>query len=167
MKNIVVKSCRRHGWLDRIAIGMAAVCAIHCLLAPILIMALPIIATSFFVHQDFHLWMIFFVLPTTVLAIFMGCRDHKDRAVLALSAIGLSVLLFALIQERMYYASEIGTQADCEICARDLSTEPIPMQAGVWLNAIGGLFLASAHIRNFRLCRKNSCDHEHNKKPTY
>ena len=153
---------RRHGWLDQLAIGMAAVCAIHCLLTPILIMVLPIIATSFFVHQDFHLWMIFLVLPTTVFAVFMGCRSHKDRAVVVLSAIGLSVLLFALIQERVCYASEgdaAVSSADCEICARDIAAEPIPMQAGVWLNAIGGFFLASAHIRNFRLCRKSSCCH--------
>jgi carbon starvation protein CstA len=155
---------RRHGWLDHLAIGMAAVCAIHCLLTPILIIALPIIATSFFVHQDFHLWMIFLVLPTTVFAVFMGCRNHKDRVVLTLSAIGLSVLLFALIQERVLYASEgdaAVSSVDCEICSRDLSAEPIPMQASVWLNAIGGFFLASAHIRNFRLCRKSSCSHDH------
>ena len=164
MKITNASTPRRHGWLDHLAIGMAAVCAIHCMLTPILIMALPIIATSFFVHQDFHLWMIFLVLPTTVFAVFMGCRNHKDRVVLALSAIGLSVLLFALIQERVHYASEADAEvssADCEICARDLSAEPIPMQAGVWLNAIGGVFLASAHVRNFRLCRKSSCCHDH------
>ena len=164
MKIINASNPRRHGWLDHLAIGMAAVCAVHCLLTPILIMAIPIIATSFFVHQDFHLWMIFLVLPTTVFAIFMGCRNHKDRMVLALSAIGLSILLFALIQERVYYASEgdvAVSSADCETCARDLSAEPIPMQAGVWLNAIGCVFLASAHIRNFRLCRKSCCCHDH------
>ena len=164
MKITNASTPRRHGWLDHLAIGMAAVCAIHCLLTPILIMALPIIATSFFVHQDFHLWMIFLVLPTTIFAVFMGCRNHKDRVVLALSAIGLSVLLFALIQERVCYASEgdvAVSSAGCETCARDLSAEPIPMQAGVWLNAIGGVFLASAHVRNFRLCRKSSCCHDH------
>ena len=85
MKITNVSTPRRHGWLDHLAIGMAAVCAIHCLLTPILIIALPIIATSFFVHQDFHLWMIFLVLPTTIFAVFMGCRNHKDRAVLALA----------------------------------------------------------------------------------
>ena len=164
MKITNASTPRRHGWLDHLAIGMAAVCAIHCLLTPILIMALPIIATSFFVHQDFHLWMIYLVLPTTVFAVFMGCRNHKDRVVLALSVIGLSVLLFALIQERVHYASEGDagvSSVDCETCARDLSAEPIPMQAGVWLNAIGGFFLASAHVRNFRLCRKSSCGHDH------
>ena len=153
---------RRHGWLDHLAIAMATVCAIHCLLTPIFITALPIVATSFFVHQDFHLCMIFLVLPTTTFAVFMGCRNHKDRAVLALSAIGLLVLLFALIQEQMHYAGEgnVATySADCETCERDITAEPIPMQAGVWLNAIGGLLLASAHVRNFRLCRKSSCKH--------
>ncbi|MEC8279449.1 MAG: MerC domain-containing protein [Verrucomicrobiota bacterium] len=164
MKITNASTPRCHGWLDHLAIGMAAVCAVHCLLTPILIMAIPIIATSFFVHQDFHLWMIFLVLPTTVFSVFMGCRNHKDRVVLALSAIGLSVLLFALIQERVCYASEgdiAASSADCETCARDLSAEPIPLQAGVWLNAIGGVFLASAHIRNFRLCRTSSCCHDH------
>ncbi|MEC8219486.1 MAG: MerC domain-containing protein [Verrucomicrobiota bacterium] len=164
MKITNASTPRCHGWLDHLAIGMAAVCAVHCLLTPILIMAIPIIATSFFVHQDFHLWMIFLVLPTTVFSVFMGCRNHKDRVVLALSAIGLSVLLLALIQERVCYASEgdiAASSADCETCARDLSAEPIPLQAGVWLNAIGCVFLASAHIRNFRLCRTSSCCHDH------
>ena len=162
MKNTVDKTSRRHGWLDHLAIGMAAACAIHCLLAPILIMALPIIATTFIVHQDFHLWMIFLVLPTTSFAIFMGCRNHKDRAVVALSAIGLSVLIFALINERMHHASMTGSSHSsevCEVCAPNINGESIPMRAGVWLNAIGCLFLASAHIRNFRLCRKSSCCH--------
>ena len=164
MKVTKASTSRRHAWLDHFAIGMATVCAIHCLLTPILIMALPIVATSFFVHQDFHLWMIFLVLPTTTFAVFMGCRNHKDRAVLALSAIGLSILLLALIQERACYASEgdvAVSSADCEICSRDVAAESTPMQAGVWLNAIGGFFLASAHIRNFRLCRKSSCDCDH------
>ena len=166
MKNLDASTSRRHGWLDHVAIGMAVVCAIHCLLAPILILVLPIIATTFIVHQDFHLWMIFFVLPTTGLAIFMGCRNHKDRVVVALSAVGLSVLLFALINERMYYASKVDASvspADCEICARDITAELIPMHAGAWLNAIGCVFLASAHIRNFRLCRKSRSCHDHDK----
>ena len=162
MKSKNVSNPRGYGWLDHLAIGMAAVCAIHCLLTPILITALPIIATSFIVHQDFHLWMIFLVLPTTIFAVFMGCRNHKDRVVLALSAIGLSVLLLALIQERTGYSSNEDfavSSIDCDTCARDISAELVPMRAGAWLNAIGGVFLASAHVRNFRLCRKSNCCH--------
>jgi hypothetical protein len=162
MNNSANSTCQSHGWLDRLAIGMAAVCAVHCLLTPILVIALPIIATSFFVHEDFHLWMILFVLPTTSFAIFMGCRRHKDRLVAVLSALGLSILIFALVQERIHssaHADAVNHIAHCESCARDLSKEPIPMHAGAWFNTFGGLLLASAHVRNFRLCRKDRCAH--------
>lgn len=164
MENVATSTCRSHGWLDHLAIGMAAVCAVHCLLTPILVIALPIIATSFFVHQDFHLWMIALVLPTTSFAVFIGCRKHKDRWVAALSAIGLSILVFALVHERMHHAAHTEAPVaaathSCESCSRNLSEEPIPMHAGAWFNTIGGLLLASAHLRNFRLCRKSRCEH--------
>lgn len=164
MDNATATACRSHGWLDRLAIGMAAVCAVHCLLTPILVIALPIIATSFFVHEDFHLWMILFVLPTTSFAIFMGCRKHKDRWVAVLSAMGLSILVFALVQERFHasaHAEVTDHIAHCESCSRDLSQQPLPMHAGAWFNTLGGLLLAGAHVRNFRLCRKSRCEHDH------
>jgi hypothetical protein len=152
--------------LDRVAMSLAGICAIHCLLTPILVMALPIIATSFFVHKDFHLWMILLVLPTTGFAIFMGCRKHKDRLVAVLSAIGISILIGSLIHERMQASAHAeqhgGAEAHyCEHCASAGSEEPVPMHAGAWFNTFGGLILASAHFRNFRLCRKSHCDHSH------
>lgn len=162
MDNASSSTCRSHGWLDQLAIGMAAVCAVHCLLTPILVIALPIIATSFFAHEDFHLWMLLLVLPTTSFAIFMGCRKHKDIWVAAFSAIGLSILVFALVQERIHSANHADATthaAHCESCSRDLSKEPIPMHAGAWFNTFGGLMLASAHVRNFRLCRRSRCEH--------
>lgn len=124
---------------------MAAVCAVHCLLTPILVIALPIIATSVFVHEDFHLWMILLVLPTTSFAVFMGCRKHKDRWVAILSVIGLSVLVVSLVYERMHHAAHIGVVE--------------PTHAEAWFNTLGGLLLASAHVRNYRLCRKSHCEH--------
>tara|TARA_B110000438_G_C15739660_1_gene617868 strand:- start:648 stop:1136 length:489 start_codon:yes stop_codon:yes gene_type:complete len=161
--NSAQNSCRTHGWLDHLAIGMATVCAVHCLLTPVLLVLLPIVATSFFVHEDFHLWMLLLVLPTTGFAMFMGCRKHKDKWVAALSAVGLSLLIFALIHERQYAAAHDGVEAtcvhSCSSCSRDLSEEPLPLNAGAWINTIGGLFLAGAHVRNFRLCRKSQCSH--------
>ena len=165
MEKLGIIKVGRSKWLDHIAIGMAAVCAVHCLLMPILITILPIIATSFIVHQDFHLWMIFFVLPTTGFAIFIGCRSHKDRGVFALSAIGLSILVFDLVYERIYLSGSLDVvdpSSECGTCLSNVSKGPVPMQAGVWLNAVGGLLLASAHIRNFRLCRSNCCKHDRN-----
>ena len=144
--------------------GMAGLCAVHCLLTPILVIALPIIATSFFVHKDFHLWMILLVLPTTTFAIFMGCRKHKDKIVAGLSAIGLSILIIALIHERVQMAGHVEDPQlghVCEHCVGPASDDAAPIHAGAWFNTFGGLILASAHFRNFRLCRKSHCEHGH------
>ena len=94
------EQCKSHGWADKLAISMAAVCAVHCLLTPVAIVMLPIVATSFLVDQNFHLWMLYLVIPTTSFAIFMGCRQHKDKWVFTLSAIGLCILISALVYER-------------------------------------------------------------------
>ena len=156
MEHAQVK-CMSPGWLDKLAISMAAVCAVHCLLTPVIIVLLPIVATSFFVHQDFHLWMMFLVIPTTTLAIGMGCRKHKDKWVAAMSAIGLSILLAAVIHERQQYAAA-QAENDCStVCPH--CTGEAPLQASAWINVMGGLFLAAGHVRNYRLCRKARCDH--------
>lgn len=159
----------KHGgklaWLDRLAIGMATVCAVHCLVAPFLIVALPLVATSFFLHEDFHLWMLLIVAPTTGFAMLMGLREHKDKLVASLSGLGLSILIFALVQERAEGAEngsvvDSGCSVECASCSRDISEEPIPTHAGAWINTFGGLLIAGAHFRNFRLCRRGRCDHE-------
>ncbi len=148
--------------LDKLAIGLAGVCAVHCLLTPVLVVLLPIVATSFFVHEDFHLWMLFGVLPTTTLAVFMGCRKHKDRWVGLFSVVGLCLLVSVVVSERMHNASHgaaVAGEAHCEDCARDLSESPLPVKKAAWVNTVGGLFLVGAHVRNFRLCRRRGCCH--------
>ena len=98
------------GMIDKLAISMAVLCAIHCLIVPILIVLVPLINTTFFVHKDFHLWMLIAVFPTTLASILIGCRKHKDRFVLASCFLGLAslVLAFCLQQQGI---------AHCESCA--------------------------------------------------
>lgn len=88
-------------FLDKVAISMAVICAIHCLVTPILLVALPILATTVWVDANFHLWMILLVIPTTTLAVWSGCRRHKDRWVIGMAAIGLGFLTVALMSERI------------------------------------------------------------------
>jgi len=139
--------CRSHGWLDSLAVGAAMVCAVHCLLTPILIVALPIFATTFFAQEDFHFFMIFLVLPMTGTAVFLGCRKHKDKAVLFLSLAGLSLLVFMAMKEAFF--EKAGNEE-----AHGLFTEEVVV------NLLGGLLISIAHFRNYRLCRKASCTHE-------
>ncbi|MDF7822868.1 MerC domain-containing protein [Pontiellaceae bacterium B12227] len=140
------------GILDRLAIGMAVVCGIHCLMMPIIIALLPIVTASFFAHEHFHLWMLLFVLPTTGFSIFMGCREHKDKWTATLSLTGLGIMIAVT-------AIEYATHSSCATCAGCSRSSTAPVPPSAWFNTIGGLFLASAHVRNFKLCRNSSCHH--------
>jgi len=55
-----------HGWLDTLAVGMSLLCAVHCLLTPVLLVFLPILGGTFWVSNNFHLWMLLLVLPATL-----------------------------------------------------------------------------------------------------
>jgi len=152
-------NCRSRGWLDSLAIGMSMICAIHCLLTPVLIVLLPILATTFWVHKDFHLWMILFVVPTTTLAVFMGCRKHKDRAVVMLAMAGLSLLVAVAAYETMLHSAvAVTASSDCSSCAV-CSAEGSAFSARILINVLGGLLLAGGHVRNFLLCRRSACSH--------
>ena len=85
------------------AIGLSVLCAVHCLLTPVLLVLFPVIASTFWVERDFHLWMLFFVLPTTCIAVFMGCRKHRDRWIIFLSGLGLSLLAGVAAYEVLTY----------------------------------------------------------------
>jgi len=154
--------------VDRAAISLAVVCGLHCLATPILIVALPIIATTFWVDENFHLWMLLFVIPTTTLAIWSGCRRHKDKWVVVSAALGLGILVSALIAERIEHAHDTEAfQVDAHKMAAETGeaassktavTESLTWYA--WLNTLGGCLLIAGHTRNFLLCRKDNCTHD-------
>ena len=144
-------------WLDTIALGMSVLCAIHCLLTPIIVVALPMIASSFWTSEHFHLGMVLFVVPTTVAAVFMGCKKHRDKIVLGLSGSGLVTLISIAIHDSL---SHTANAADCAHCAAIAASEAPILTASVGINVLGGLMLASAHIRNFLLCRNSGCSHD-------
>ena len=159
MFNASKSRCSTHGWLDSLAISMSVICAIHCLLTPVLIVLFPILATTFLVNQNFHLWMLFFVLPTTSLAIFLGCRKHRDAFVVGLSAFGLVCLCSVLVYESFFHFNQVLQHSTA--CAK-CSTGGFKsfFSATTLVNLSGGLLLASAHVRNYYLCRHLRCTHD-------
>ena len=119
----------------------------------------PILTTTFWVDQDFHLWMLFFVLPTTSLAVFLGCRKHKDKFVAGLSAAGLSCLFAVSLYESFFHVSQLAQHgSDCVYCVQGGVNGFFTTTA--LINVFGGVLLASAHVRNYRLCRKSHCSRD-------
>jgi len=125
-------------YLDRFAIGLSALCAVHCLAVPVLLILFPSIMASF--HLDdhgFHQLLIGLAIPTSAIAVFLGCKRHKDQSVFALAGIGIALLITAAI------------------FGHDVLSETGEKVATLFAASI----LALAHWRNYSLCRKDSCEH--------
>lgn len=124
--------------LDSVAVLLSGTCMAHCLVLPMLVTLFPIVHGSLVEEQYFHLIMLILILPTSLVALTVGCRTHKDSITITLGAIGLLTLtLTAVIGHELfgYLGERIAT-------------------------TIGGLILASAHIQNYRCCRKVDCRHD-------
>ncbi|MFT5793181.1 MAG: hypothetical protein ACI9OF_001224, partial [Saprospiraceae bacterium] len=133
------QTTQRERWLDGLAVLLSGTCMVHCLVLPLLVTVLPIIQGSTLLdEQTFHLIMLLFILPTSLIALTIGCRKHKDRLTMILGGVGLSVLTFTAL---------FGHEVFGLVGERFVTTG-------------GGLILALAHIQNFRRCRSVDCQHD-------
>ena len=125
---------------DGIAVFLSGACLVHCLLLPLAVTVLPIAQASLLEEQTFHLLMLLVILPTSLFALTIGCRQHRDRLTMIAGGTGLTILaITALFGHDLF----------------GLTGERV-------VNSIGGVILAAAHIRNFLCCRADDCTHEHN-----
>jgi len=121
--------------LDKAAIGLSLICVIHCLLAPVAIALMPALGATFLEGERFHYAVLFFVLPTSALALGLGCRKHRHREVVLTGLVGLTTLvLVPLLGEDV-----IGALWE-KICT-----------------VAGAGIIAWAHVRNFALCQRYEC----------
>jgi len=114
--------------LDGVAVAFSGLCAIHCLLAPVLLSVSPLLADSVLVSEHAHRWLLLFIVPVSVLALHSGFRRHQDYRTLALAAVGLFLLAVSAIA---------GVEVLGDLAERALTTA-------------GGAILALAHLRNYR-----------------
>ena len=121
--------------LDIFASSVSGLCAVHCLMTPLVLILFPILSGSLLASEDFHRFLVWVILPTSGIALFLGCRRHNDLIVVAMGGAGLLLLV--------------------------LSAFWIHDWVGEWgerlLTVIGGSMMAAAHIRNYLLCRDNRC----------
>lgn len=124
--------------LDVASGTISLICMAHCLALPLALTLAPTLSVALLDEGPFHMLMLVLVLPTSVVALCLGCRRHKQLPVALLGAAGLTVLfftaffghdLFGLLGERV-------------------------------ATSLGGLLLALAHWQNFSACRRASCSHQ-------
>ena len=123
--------------LDRLAITASAVCALHCIAAPLLLVLFPSMLALPVGDHFYHMLMVWLVIPTSSIAVLLGCSRHKDLTVLVLAFFGIVALAGSAIYGHDFFG-ETG--------------EKLATLAATFL-------LIAAHWRNYSLCRSDSCEH--------
>jgi hypothetical protein len=121
--------------LDATAALLSSICLVHCLLTPVLLTLLPVAGTVLFTHAAFHQLLLLFVLPTSLVGLWLGCRRHKNGVVAALGGIGMALIVLAALGHDVF-----GIEGER------------------WLTSVGGIVLAASHFLNFRRCRALRCE---------
>lgn len=126
--------------LDKVSIGFSVICMIHCLVLPVLLVFTPALTSLFFNHEQFHLFLMFLVLPTSIFTLFIGCKQHRDFLVAISGIVGMLIIFFA--------ATTLLTHNE--------TFEKVA-------TFVGAALIAFSHYRNMTLCRRTTChlDHSH------
>lgn len=96
----------------------------HCLALPVLLAALPAIASRIDPGENFHVVVLVFAVPTSAMALYGGWRRHRSIVPLVVGVLGLILMTAA-----------IALHAD-----EDSETA---------ITVSGSLLLAMAHIANW------------------
>lgn len=121
--------------IDKAAIGLSLICAVHCLALPVALVMLPALAATTFGDEHFHRWMLLVVLPTGLVALTMGCRQHRNVSVMATGLLGLTILTLALLFGHTWLGEAWEKAA----------------------SLTGASLIALGHLRNHTLCKRQQC----------
>lgn len=118
---------RRHSRIDLAGIMLSAVCMLHCMLLPVVVLAGVGADMLWHADQDWtHQVMLALVIPISGLALAGGWVRHRRPRVLMMGIAGVALLAFAAL----YAHDHLGVAADA------------------LLTTMGGGLLAIAHWRN-------------------
>ncbi len=122
--------------LDRFAIVLSSICAIHCIALPLVAGLVPLLAVA--TNHDnalhefwFHQFILIFILPVSIIALIVGYRLHHQRIPVIIGVIGLVILAMVAL-----FADLLITQ------------QIIPHSGETLLTVLGGVIHAVGHIAN-------------------
>jgi uncharacterized membrane protein len=87
MDQVMAKSTK---WLDGLAVGLSALCLIHCLALPVIVAGLPFLAQ--FAEGHLHAQMLVIVLPLSIVALGLGYRHHRNLHIILAGFAGMALL---------------------------------------------------------------------------
>jgi len=153
--------------LDRTGVVASVGCAIHCLIAPGLVLLAPALG-GWWVHPLTHLLIAALVLPVAGLALARGYRQHHRRWIPLIGGLGMAmVVLGAVLPWLLSTGAPPVAEADAaaSLCRECCPTIHVDAVTGTWalrvppasiVTMLGGVALIVAHVANLR-CACPSC----------
>ncbi len=147
--------------LDRTGVFASIGCAVHCMVAPLLLLAAPALG-GLWVHPVVHLAIAGLVLPVAVLALRHGHRSHGKAWIAAAGAVGAALVLvgagwpLVFVGAAAHAAEGSFAAASCNGCCPSVAVDAA---TGAWslrvppasvITLLGGIALVAAHLGNLR-----------------
>ena len=120
---------------DKIAVAISTACVLHCFFIPSFVIASSGFLTLSIDNELIHQLILFFAVPVSVFALYLGYKNHKTFSFLPYAFLGLGLLILAVILGEEVIG-EIGEQ-------------------GVTL--LGSMFVVFAHYKNHQTCKEIDC----------
>lgn len=121
--------------IDKFAASTSILCAIHCLFLPFMLSVFPAVGTTIFGQESFHALLLFLVVPLSVIALTLGCKQHKNIFVPLMGLAGLTTLIFTALFGHDTFGHD----------GERIAT------------LVGASVIASSHLFNYKLCRQTRC----------
>ena len=121
---------------DKVSIGISALCLLHCLLFPSLMVLLSSFISVSLNSELIHYMLLFLVVPVSSFALIVGLNNHKNSFIFFIGLSGLAILVSALF---------------IELPIKTISGE-------ILLTIIGSLLITFSHYKNYKLCDHLECD---------
>ena len=118
--------------IDYFGVTVSAACGIHCVLLPLILLIAPY---SFLASHEFHVALIYFILPSAALAFFLGCKKHGDKKVAIMGIIGIALLTTSIVVHEVFHSEQHSEE-----------------MISVLITIAGSVTLIFSHLRNRRLC---------------
>lgn len=157
--------------LDNIGFSLSTLCAIHCLIFPILLIVLPLLGMAFFLNATAEKVFVVGSVLLAALSIFYGFRHHKNWLPFTVYIVSAVLLLTATFFMEHNHAhsndhseanSHHPTHSEHDHAHEELSAENRPQgnPLSLAIVVLGGVGIAISHYLNRRLY-KTCTDHKH------
>lgn len=108
-------------------------CVLHCLALPVALTLLPPVAALGLQEEWVHKLLLVSVIPISLYALTLGCRQHRSFWVASAGLLGVLFLVAAATVGHRFFGEGGETS----------------------FTLVGAILVAVSHVLNFRLCRES------------